>query len=179
MVKQIKNKLNEEWQQQSAKVKDWWSRLSLQEKKIAGFGGAIVSLFLFYVLIWSPMLGHLNVMRKRIKSGEQTLVWMQAADKKIQSIESHNKTESKEISPVALMSVLQKEINQNSLGQSLEQLKQASNDTIELDFKQVEFDKVIVFLTKTLKEYRVTVDQFSVTAVAKPGMVDVQLMLKI
>lgn len=178
-MKRIKEVFNQAWQEQSGKAKEGWSRLSQQERRIVGVGGTIVSILLVYALIWSPMLSHLNAMRKRIKTGERTLAWMQAANTKIQSFERDDQVASKQISPVALMSILQKEINQNTLGQSLKQLKQASNDTIEIDFKQVEFDKVVTFLTTTLKSYRVTVDQFSATAGAKPGIVDVQLMLKL
>lgn len=179
MVKKLKAQFNAEWQQHTGKMKDWLSRLTSQERRILGFGSAIVSVLLVYALIWSPFISHLNTMRKRIKTGEQTLAWMQAADIKIQKLAGQDKAASKDISPVALMSVLQKEINQNTLGQSLKQLKQASNDTIEIDFKQVEFDKVISFLIQTLKQYHVTVDQFSATAGAKPGIVDTQLILKL
>ena len=179
MNEQWKQKIMQQWQEQSDKVKAWWSRLTLQEKGAVSVGGSVLGLFLFFVLIWSPFLSHLDTMRKRIKSDESALSWMQGADVKIQAIESQEKDSTKSISPVALMSELQKQVNQNALGQSLTQLKQVSNDTIEMDFKQVEFDKVITFLTSTIKEHRVSIDQFSATAGGAPGLVDIQMVLKL
>jgi general secretion pathway protein M len=179
MKEELKLKITQYWNEYSAKAKEWWSHLSAQEKKAVSIGGSVLGVFLFYFLIWSPFLGHLDVMRKRMSGEEATLAWMQAADVKIKMIQAQENNNTKVSSPVALMSILQKQINQNALGQSLTQLKQAGNDTIEMAFKGVEFDRVISFLTGTIKQHQVSIDQLSATAGETPGVVDIQLVLKL
>ncbi|WP_172622693.1 type II secretion system protein GspM [Aquicella siphonis] len=162
------------------KAKEWWMSLAARERQAMTAAGALLVLFIIYQWIWSPYLEYVNQLRKRIASDQETLVWMQAADQEIQKIESQSKGKAKSSSPVALLSQIQKQINQAGLDQSLSQLKQASNDSIEVHFQKVDFEKLMTLLVKILKEQSVSVTQFSVTASDETtGIVNADMIIKL
>ena len=78
--------------------------------------------------MWMPYLHYVDAMRVRIKTQEKTLVWMQAADKEINKIESQSKNKSKSLTPVILLGLLQKQINQAGLEQNLTQSRWIATD---------------------------------------------------
>lgn len=165
--------MNELWQ----KVKEWWSNLSLREKQAVAAGGSLLGIFILYQFIWSPFLDNVASMRKRINSDQKLLVWMEEADKKIKKIEGETKTQGKMISPVVLLGLIQKQINSSGLERSLTNLKQASTNSIELQFQKVEFDKLIKLLTTIIKAHGVTISQMSVTAETAPGIVNAEIVI--
>lgn len=178
------NKAKDYWQQllkheQVQKVKDYWQKCSLREKKAIIVGGTLLGLFIIYQFIWSPYLEHVASMRSKIITQQKTLLWMQAADKEINKIESHSVSKHKTISPVMMLSYLQKQIKQAGLESNLTQLKQASNDTITMHFNKVEFDKLMKLITIISKEQSVLVSQLSALSDNSPGVVTADVSLKI
>jgi general secretion pathway protein M len=167
--------MNEYW----IKVKEWWSALATREKRAVVLGGSIVALFIVYQGIWSPLKEQAASMRKRLVAQEKTLAWMQSADKTLQQIQGQATNRNKSTSPVMLLSVMQKQINQAGLEQNLTQLKQASNESIEMHFQKVDFDKLVKLLTLVIKEQRVSITQMSVVAESAPGTVNADVVLKL
>jgi general secretion pathway protein M len=166
-------KINEQW----LKANERWSALSVREKQASVIGASVLVIFIIYQLMWSPLVDHVADMRKQIVTDQQTLVWMQAADNDIRKVEGQAKTKGKSVSPVALLSLIQKQINRAELNKNLTQLKQASNDTIEMHFQKAAFDKLITLLTVIIKEEPVSISQMSVTAENTPGLVNADVML--
>lgn len=161
------------------KLKEWWSNLAQREKQMVAIGGTLLGLFLFYQLIWSPCLNYIDGLRNKIKTGQTLLVWMQGADKEIARVQSQSKGEKKAVSPVVLLSSLQREIAKSALDQQLTQMKQAANDTIALQFQKVAFDKLVTLLTDIAKAEPVSIAQMSVIGDKTPGIVNAEIMLKL
>jgi type II secretory pathway component PulM len=105
---------------------------------------------------------------------------MQSADSEISMIEKQSPgTTGKPVSPVVLLSLLQKQIDAAGLGQNLTQLKQSSNASIEIHFQKVGFDKLSGLLIDAAKRYNVSVVQMSAAADnGTPGVVNADLILK-
>lgn len=161
------------------KMKDWWRSLALREKRIVTLGMIFISFFILYVSIWSPLLNQLSAMRAKIKTQEKTLAFLQMADREIANIKNEGSSQQKTLSPVSLLSTLQKQIRSAHLDQSLIQMKQASQNTVELQFEKVEFDAFLKMLLSIIQEERVSVSQLSVTASATPGIVTASVVFKI
>ncbi|MBX3709945.1 MAG: type II secretion system protein M [Gammaproteobacteria bacterium] len=162
-----------------AKMKEWWSGLALREKQVIGIGTVLLVLFIAYQWVWAPYLNHIVQMREQIVASQKTLSWMQAANDVIQKVENKTKEKNKSISLVVLLSQIQKQIAQAGLGQSLTQLKQASNDSVEIQFQKVEFDKLIKLLVVIIKEQNVSVTRMSVIANSVPGLVNTSIVMKL
>lgn len=166
--------MKEQW----LKLKEWWSNLVLREKLAVGIGASVFFIFILYQGIWSPFLSHIDSIRKRIGTEQKLLVWMQGADKQIQMLGNHTQQKSKSITPVELLSFVQKQIDHVGISGQLTQLKQTSNETIEMQFQKVEFDKVMALVTDISKKQSVSITQMSTTVESTPGVVSVEVVLK-
>lgn len=161
-----------------AKYKERWDALGKREQLALLIGASFVTFFILYELIWSPYLDAVENLRARVTDEQKTLQWMQAADQTMQQMQMNSQKNTK-LSPVALLGVMQKEINTAGLTGELTSLKQSATDSVQMSFQKVEFDKLAALLTKTVKEQNVTVSQLSATADATPGLVTAEIVLKL
>jgi general secretion pathway protein M len=161
------------------KFKDWWSTLAIREKKAVSIGGAALGVFILYQGIWSPYLHHVATERQRISSQQKLLLWMQATDKEMQKMQGQSTGQNQGASPVLFLSYMQKQVRQAGLAKALVQMQEVSSDSIEAHFQQVDFDRLMTLMMTMMKEQRVSVTQFTSTAEGAPGMVNVDLVLKL
>lgn len=177
----LREKIKNAWlnSPQREKAKEWWSTLAPREKQAVTIGGSLLGLFILYQFIWSPYLDHIADLRNNIAAKQKSLLWIQAANKEIHNIETKNPTQTTAISPVTLLGYLQDQVQSSGMAPNMTQLKQSSNDSIDIHFQKVEFDQLIKFLTKVCKEQRVSIAQMSATAEGTPGVVSADIILKL
>ncbi len=160
------------------KFKVWYASLELREQRAVKVGGTALAIAVFYFGIWSPFLGRVEALRKRIVTDQKTLVWAKQADQRIKELSGAASTASSQVmTPVALLSMLQDQILQSDLKDALKDMKQAANDSIQLQFKNVSFDRLMKMLMSVLQNSSVTITQFSAVAEKTPGMVDANILL--
>jgi general secretion pathway protein M len=167
------------WFEWSEKGKEWWSSLPLQKRKALTVGGLFLSLFIIYQWIWSPLVEQADNMRRHLADAQKTFVWMQTADKEMRTLEDLHKHKTATFTPIALLDILQKNINQAGLSSNLTELKQASKETILIHFQKVEFDAFIQMLITLMKEQSLTISQLSVTAQNSQGLVNVEMVVQL
>lgn len=160
------------------KAAEWWQSLAARERQMVAIGGSVLALFLVYACIWSPLQNSVDTMRKRIVTQEKLLVWMRTADQEIKQKESSGQSGSQAVSPVVLLGLLQKQVEQRGLALYLTQMKQTSEAAVEMHFQKVDFDKLVGFLIAVAKEHHVSVTQMSASAGAAPGQVNADIVLK-
>lgn len=158
------------------KFKAWFSKLSLREKQAVSIGSVLLGIFIIYEAIWSPYLNHIQNMRQRIIAEQKNLLWMQSADKVLDKM-NHSATKTPPVSVVVFLSQMQKHIDQAGLASFLTQLKQSTNDSIEMHFQKVEFNKLMAFMIDVMQQRPVLVLQFSVTTAGSPGIVNADLVM--
>ncbi len=159
------------------KLKEWYAQLETRERRAVNIGGTALALAIFYFGIWSPFLARVDGLRDTIVNEQKTLAWMQDADQKIKQLASENSGDRQALTPVTLLALLQTQINQAGMKDALTQMKQAANDSIQLQFKNVSFDQLIKLLIAVIKANHVTISQFSATGEATPGKVSADVML--
>lgn len=165
--------------EQIQKVKDWWSNLATRERRMVSIGGSLTFIFIFYQLLWSPYTVYVNDLRERIIVQQKTLAWMQAADAELSVSTAVNRPTAVKTTPIVLLSLIKKQINQFGLSQSLKQLKQNSSDSVEIQFQKVNFDKMISLIIDTLDEQAVTITQMTVNPDKGIGVVNANIILKV
>lgn len=167
--------MKEQWQ----KLKDWYTQLEQRERHAVAVGGVAIFFALLYLGVWSPLMNSADTMRKRITAQQKTLAWMQSAEAKLKRLGSVSTQSSGSLSPVAMLTLLQNQIDAAGLRESLTELKQAGADSVQLQFKNVSFDKLIALLTVVIKKHQVNVSVFNASAESRPGLVDVNIILKL
>lgn len=167
--------MKEYWQ----KFKEWYAALEQRERRAVNIGGTALLIAIFYFGIWSPFLGRVDALRKRITSEQKTLAWMREADQKIQTLSGNNTPAREASNPVALLALMQDKIADANLQDALKDMKQAGNDAIQLQFKNVSFDQLMNLLIDILKNSRVSISHFSAVAEKSKGMVNADITLTI
>jgi len=166
--------MKESW----AKLKEWWANLAQREKQAVMAGSSLLGLFIVYQWMWTPYLDHIASMRERIASDQKTLLWMQSADQVLQKAENKSIAKNKPVTLVVFLSQMQKQVKQSGLEKFLTQLKQSSNDSIEVHFQKVEFEKLIKFLATVMKTYPVSISHMTLVAAESSGYVNADIVIK-
>lgn len=159
-------------------MKDWWNNLALREKQTMSLGAFALILLLFYLIIWSPLNYKLDNLRNKIKHDQQLLTWMKDANNRMQAAEKQQTQKNSLPSGTSLLSLVQHKLNQTPLVSSLGQLRQAENDSVQLSFTNVDFDKMIEWLTQLWQQQGVTISQINITASNTAGLVNADMILK-
>lgn len=167
--------MKEQW----LKLKEWHANLQARERRIVNIGGAVVAFALFYLLFWSPFLNRVDDLRQHMGNQMKTLAWMKATDQQIKQLEGGGTQSKSNLSPVAMLAFLQSQIKLAGMKDALTELKQASNDSIQMQFKNVSFDQLIKLLISVIKNQQVTISQFSAEADATPGMVNASVIINL
>ncbi len=159
-------------------MKEWWFNLSLREKQTVSLGVAAIIVALFYIIIWSPLHSSVASLRDQVQHNKQLLTWMQTTDRQIQAAEKISKVPTTTHSTASWLSIVQDNLKQSTLVNSLTQLAQADHDSVKLRFQQVDFDSLISWLTALWQQEGLVVTQLVVKPTNVAGMVETEFVLK-
>lgn len=154
-------------------IKEWWDNLSLREKQVMFFGGIIVTLALFYLIIWAPLSNAVASYRHEVEENGKLLAWMKEADHEMQNMQQ---TAKHKTSASSLLSLVQKQLAIASL--TTTQLRQGDNGEIQMSFQNVAFDKLIQWLVAANQNQHLSIVHMSVTPTATPGLVMATITVK-
>jgi general secretion pathway protein M len=158
-------------------MKEWWVNLATREKQTVFLGGVLLTIFMLYEIIFSPLTGSVDNLRTKIQKNQSLLTWMQASDKHIQNLEK-NPQIAAEKSSASLLSIVQDDINKNSISKYVTQLQQSENDTVDLRLQKVNFDNMIKWLAGICQTQHLTVTQLTATPAVAIGTVDAEIKLQ-
>jgi general secretion pathway protein M len=158
-------------------MKAWWLNASIREKQAVSLCAAFITLFLVYVIIFAPLANAVDTLRQKIHSSQTLLTWMQDSDKRIQSLEKSQKSAAPK-SSASLLSIIQKDMNDQPIGKNISQLQQAENDSIQIHLQKVGFDALTKWLIAICQQQGLIITQMNATPTTTPGIVDSDLKLK-
>lgn len=158
-------------------MKEWWNNLGLREKQYVTGGIIFLTLFLLYEILWAPFSSVNDSLRSEIHHNQKLLSWMQEANQHIQLTESMSQNNTSSRSSAALLSLLQKEINQSTFANNVQQISQSENNSVQITFLKVNFDSLIKWLTQLWQKHNLSVHQINATPNGALGIVDVTVVL--
>lgn len=159
-------------------MKNWWLNLSLREKQTLSVGMALVSIFLIYEIIFSPLLNAVTSLRQKIHTDQTLLAFMQASDDRIRTLQK-NPLSPAHKNAGSLFSIVQDDISTNAIAKNISQLQQAENDSVQLRLQKVNFDEFIKWVTRACQEHQLIISQLSIIPGSDTGEVDVDLKLQL
>ena len=157
-------------------MKEWWNNLAVREKQTLLAGSILVMIFVVYTFIWTPLAESIQLQREKIQSNQALLAWMQQADQQLQHPQSQT-LRAKKTYTGSLLSFIQSQINKTELETLLTELKQSENDTVQLRFKEVNFDKLIIWLVTLAQDYHLSVVRMAVTPTTTIGIVNADIVI--
>lgn len=143
-------------------LKSYWQKIEPRDRVILAWGGAIVSLILFYALIWQPWHNAISEMQERIQPRRESLVWMQQQAEWVQSGGLENAAQKIRGADQSLMSVLEQTARSAKVRESIQQMiPSAENDEVRVVLEDANFNQWLKWIDVLFKQYGVGIKQMS------------------
>ena len=149
-------------------INAFWTNLSERDKLMLTVGGVVLSVYLFYVAIYSPLTTAVEAKSKQWIEKTETLEWMRQQD------------QMKHVSKLAegnLLTLFSNELKRSSFSQFQYQLQQAGDSHIQLSFNEVPFNDFLTWLRRLNEEYTMEITEFSATSGKTQGIVKLRLIV--
>lgn len=152
----------------------WWANLSERDRWAAGLGAAFLLCYLFYLLVYSPLMASVVFKRDQLLEKKQTLAWMQ----QVQDEAGSGKT-AESITRNKLLTVMATRLDNGPLKPFRYLLQQTGQGEISLSFDAVPYSDFLTWLWELSQEYAISLEQFSVERTATPGVVKSMVLISV
>lgn len=149
-------------------MKTYWANLSERDRLVIIIGAAICFVYLFYLLIYAPLIHSVDFKSRQLVEKKETLIWMRGQAK---VKHSPRKTDSN------LLSVLSNELKHAPFAQFPYQLQQAGEAHVQLSFEQVPYAPFLMWLRKLNQQYTMVVTELAVVRGQTSGVVKLRVVV--
>lgn len=153
-------------------IGQYWQNLNERERWMVAAAVTTTILYLFYLLVYSPLTAAVSSRSKQLIEKTETLRWMQDVNQQNRI----NKTKQT-LSKGKLLSVIATQLKAQRFKQFPYQLQQTGQSDIQITFNQVPYNEVLQWLWSLNENYSLTLKQVSVDKTATPGIVKLVLVL--
>lgn len=158
-------------------MRDWFESLEPRERLFVSIGAAIVAIAIFWGVIWAPLdKGH-RELQQRVATWERSLAELRplASMPQPQSGSRAASAAGNAQSPVV---IVDSTIRSHGLGQP--KRSQPTPNGIRVEFENVAFDKLVVWLGDLSSQYGMEVQAGSLSAATSesPGRINASLTLE-
>jgi general secretion pathway protein M len=155
-----------------ASINAYWLNLNERERWTLGFGVVFCVAYLFYLLIYSPLVTAVHNKSQQLLEKQETLVWMQ------QVRHQHNTRKPPQmLTSSKLLTVLAEQLNATSFKQFSYQLQQTGVSDIQLVFDKVPYNAFVAWLWAMSEKYSISIKQLSIERTDTPGVVKLLLVV--
>jgi len=154
-----------------------WKGLARRERYlVAGLGGFII-LLMFYQIIYSPLANGVNNYRQELIKDQELLVFMQTAAPRIQMAKGQFKPEEVLTEDLLLPTVENTLNNDDNLMTFVSELSLNETNEVNVQFKDVDFDELVLWLVDLRQKYGIVVQQLTAIPGPMPGIGNVTMQL--
>lgn len=154
----------------------WIKTLSERDRLIVIYGGIVISLLLYYLVIWIPLSEKTSQLVESNAQTRELIGWMKKA--KIQLIQLHQQAKNKSTSSTSLLSAIEQSVKRNRLEASASDIKQLENNRVQVSFDQVSYLAVMRWIEDVQTTSASKIDKVLIKKTDKPGIVHVDLTLE-
>ena len=154
-----------------------WQHLSKREQYLLAGATAIIGLTFIYRAIVLPLNTAIDNYRLGVIKEQELLVFMQAAAPRILSARGEVQP-TKTISTSELLPTIENSLKENGLlDKNLSELSLIDGNGVHLQFAQVDFNLLLLWLVNLREKYGISVESFTATPSDLPGIVNVDLQI--
>lgn len=159
-------------------MREWFENLEARERVFVSIGAFVVAMIALWALIWLPLdRGHKDV-RASVDNWQQSLAELRVIAANAQSGETTNTAAGagSNDSPVV---IVDRTLRERSLNNTVKR-QQPTPNGIRVEFENVAFDQLVVWLGDLNREYAMEVQagSLSVASRAGPGRINASLTLE-
>lgn len=147
----------------------FWENLNERDRLVLSIGSVVVIIYLFYLIVYSPLLNAVDEKSEQLISKKETLAWMKTQEKIKQApIQKEGN----------LLLLFSNQLKQTDFSQFPYQLQQAGEKNIQLSFDAVPYVDFINWLRKLNQQNQFNVVEMGVDRTTTPGVVKMRLLVK-
>jgi general secretion pathway protein M len=158
-------------------MRDWFESLEARERLFVSIGAAIVAIALFWGLIWAPLDNGHSELQQRVATWERSLAELRPLASMPQP-QSGSRPASGAAAAQSPVVIVDSTLRSHGLGQP--KRSQPTPNGIRVEFENVAFDKLVVWLGDLSSQYGMEVQAGSLSAASNeaPGRIDATLTLE-
>lgn len=149
-------------------IKTWWSNLGERDRYVLCIGGAICFVYIFYMIVFSPLIRAVDFKSHQLIEKKETLDWIR---KQINIKPTQKRIEGN------LLSVFSGSLKRASFANFPYKLQQAGEDNIQLVFDEVPYGEFLIWLKNLNEHYTMTISELSAIRTATPGIVKLHVVV--
>jgi general secretion pathway protein M len=159
-------------------MKDWFYSLQAREQTFVGVGAVVVTLTLMWGLLWLPLDNGHKELRMKVSNWEKSLEELRPLSAAIQSGGSTG-TAAIDASDQTPVVVVDQTLRARGLNSSVKR-RQPTPNGIRVEFENVAFDDLVLWLGDLSSRYSMEVQagSMSVASRAGPGRINASLTLE-
>lgn len=159
-------------------MRDWFDSLAFRERIFVASGGAVVLVALFWALIWLP------IDRGRESAAESVATWERSLAE-LRPLKTMAGTDSRQSGPridpgQAPVVIVDRTLRARGLDRSLKRSQPTTSTGIRVEFENVAFDDLVLWLGDLSNQYAMDVQagSFSKSARTDAGRINASLTLE-
>ena len=154
-----------------------WLQLSSTEKKIVMILGILVTIVLYFLLVWYPLNTASQDIHDRITQQQKLNIWLSQATAQINELRN-NKEKPKTIKNNSLLSIVDAESKINTWAKAVTSIKQGENNQVEVTFDKINFDDLMGGLEQLWQKYNIQATKVFVQRIKSTNQVHATLNLQ-
>jgi general secretion pathway protein M len=157
-------------------MKQWFAGLNNRERRIVSGGAVALLIMMAYLLIWEPLRCKQAELRASVQAQRNTYAWMQQAAGEIGQLSGKDGGIKKHSG--SLLGTINDTAKPVLRGAILKRVEEDRQQGVRVWIEQVAFDDLVRWLGQIQQEYGIRVSSLVSERHAKPGRVNVRLILQ-
>ncbi len=155
----------------------WYKRLPQREQYMLIGMSIIITITLFYLLLWEPVFKGIDEQMVKHQSQKKILLWMSNAEKEIMTLRSSGNTLSSQAYSQPISTLVERSATSTGIRSSIFKMKSDKKQNLIVQFKSVNFDRLTQWFGKLQKDYGITPKRVSITQTDAAGFVSCRVTL--
>ena len=157
-------------------IKSWWYNLTERDRQMATVGGIVLGVFLFYIVIWSPLSNVVVTYKTNIAAQHDTLTYLQSANTQIQRYQAQG-IQIAATDRSNLLAMIEQSATDHKLSAFLKQVEQPQPNHIALTFEKAPFDQCMQWLQQLSTSTGVQIITLTADRLTPVGTANIKVVL--
>jgi general secretion pathway protein M len=155
----------------------WLETLQPRERHIVISGSIMLTVILFYLLLWDPVFTKLNDTRQTVDSQRQLLIWMKQSSQEIQNLQSSGNRLAPQLANQSVSSLVTMSAQSSGVQDFVTKLD-STNDGVEVQLTNADFDRVMTWLNDLQTRYSIQPRKVIIEPQVDPGTINARITLE-
>ena len=157
-------------------MQQWFQSISSRERLYVVVGGIAVLIFLFWQIVWHPLISKNQQLQKNAGKNQELLGWMQQSSQKARSMQSGAGGSS--LTSGSSISIAEMLLKKYALSNNKPKMDPIGKDSIKISLKDVGFDNVMKLLGDFESVYGFVCTKSTITPSKSSGSVNARFTLE-